>query len=149
MACNSFAELAVKRDYFLDRRCFARGQHPNGIAWTQYARCYLAGKSSKIEIGPVDPLYRHTQWLGLIRVIIKRDGLQMRDHRLPRIPWHMDGRFGDIIAFEAGYRHGGKVAYADAAGKCGIFGDDCIIFRLIIVDQVHLVHGKYDVSDAQ
>ena len=73
----------------------------------------------------------------------------MPDQRWTCIPWHMDRTLGDVIALEAGNRHCGKIAYADAVRKCGVFGNDCVIFRLIIGDQVHLVHRKNNVFYAQ
>ena len=78
LASNGFLKLAIKRYDFFDRSCLARWQNTNGVARVDRPCRDLAGKSPEIEIRSIDPLDSHTQRLGLVRVIIERNRLQMR-----------------------------------------------------------------------
>jgi hypothetical protein len=132
----------------VDRRGLARWQHADGIAGLDRAGRDLARKAAEIEVGPVDPLHRHAERLVLRCGDVELDGFEVRDQWLAHVPRHVGRVAGDIVALEARNRHCGEVGDADRARERGVIGDNRVILRLIIVDQVHLVDREHDVADA-
>src|SRR3546814_1778215 len=60
---------------------------------------------TKIEIGPVNPLHRHSEWSGGQPVVVERHRLQMLDQRRTRVPGRVRRKAGDVVALEARDRH--------------------------------------------
>ncbi len=111
--------------------------------------CNLSREPTKIEIGPVDPLHRHTQRFALVGLVVECNAFQMRHKRQAGVPRGIFRLFGDIVALETGNWHRGEIGNPDAGRKGGVIGKDCVVLRLIIIDQVHLVDRKHDVANTQ
>src|SRR3546814_10951939 len=69
---------------------------------------------TKIEIGPVNPLHRHSEWSGGQPVVVERHRLQMLDQRRTRVPGRVRRKAGDVVALEARDRHCNEAVDADA-----------------------------------
>ena len=72
----------------------------------------------------------------------------MFDQRRSVEPRHRPGSPSDIVAAQARKRDRGEGADPDAVSEGAIVGDDRLELRLIVSDQIHLVHGEHDVANA-
>ena len=68
---------------------------------------------------------------------------------LCRIPAGRIGFAGDIVAGQPGNGNGREILNADFAGKSFIVGDNLVEHGLVVIDQIHFIHGQNNVANAQ
>src|SRR5258708_39342164 len=72
----------------------------------------------------------------------------MVDHRPTTVTGRARGRGCDVVAGETRYWYVAELFDPDASRKESIVLDNGVVLRLIVIDQIHLVHGKDDVLNA-
>ena len=149
LARHGLVEVAREGHDPLERGGLARGQHAQGRARLCGPAGDEPGESAKVEIGAVDPLHRHPERLVLRIGGIELDGLEMLDQRGTGVPEHVVRRAGDVVALEARDRHGGEALDPDLGGEARVIGDDRLVGRLIVIDQIHLVDRQHDPANPQ
>ncbi len=73
----------------------------------------------------------------------------MLDQRGTGVPRHVFRGAGDVVATKARDRHGGETLDSDLGGERSVIGDDRIVGRLVVIDQIHLVHRQYDPANPE
>ena len=114
---------------------------------------YLAGShgsriAAEIMVGPIDPLHRKAERLGL-RALIDLDILQIVQQGRAAIPRRIGGRPGDVVAEAGGDRDRHDRHESELGRERGIVADDSIEGLLGVADKVDLVHGEDDVTNAE
>src|SRR5690606_40899101 len=79
LAGYCFVKVSIHGDYALDSGCFATRQNTDFITWFNGSAGNLAAETSKIQIGAIDPLHRHSKWVSLIGGIHDLDIFEMLD----------------------------------------------------------------------
>ena len=140
--------VAIERHDPCDLRRLARGHDPHRIAHRDATAGDRPGKATEIEVRPVNPLHRQPERARRGTVGVDGDRLQMRQQRRAAIPRHGIRPGRDIGAGQPRQRNGGERLDPDPACEVGIVRHDRVERRLIVADQVHLVHRQHDLADA-
>ena len=148
LACHGPVEVAIHGDDAVDDGGLAAGQDLDSVAGAYGARADLAGETAEVRARAIDPLHRHAKRLGQRGVAGDLDGVEVFDQRRAAIPGHQRREGRDVVAPRPGDRHGDKIGDPNPAREVPVGRDNFIEHRLVIVDQVHLVHGQHDVADA-
>ena len=75
--------------------------------------------------------------------------LEMVEQRRARVPGHGVRAVHHIVAPERRERHEGDVVDLELGGEVGELGADGLERGLVVVDEVHLVHGHHEARNAQ
>ena len=108
----------------------------------------LPAEGPEVEVGPVDPLHRQTQRLGLGARLVQRGGLEALHQRRPAVPGHGRTGGGHVVAFERRQRNAGDLGEPDLRREGAVFGIDAVEGGLVVADEVHLVDGQHHLADA-
>ena len=77
-----------------------------------------------------------------------RDLFQVLEQRRARVPGHVLGAFGDVVAGDGGDRNGDRFAEAEAPHQRAEIGFDLAEAAFRPVDEIHLVDGEDDALHA-
>ena len=138
--------LAVGTEDARDGGGAAGGDDADLVADRDAAGGDEAGEAAEVLVGAVDPLHGHAE-----RPVGgggDLDRLEMGEQRRSVVPGHRGGGVDDVGAGQARQRDGGDPVDADRAREVAIVGDDRVEGRLVVADEVHLVHREHDVADA-
>ena len=140
-------KIAIKRHDFRNGRSLAAGQNADSISGLDHAGRNLATETAEIEIWPVDPLDRHAEGFCLRSLAIDLHAFEMVDQVWPLVPRRVGRGCRDIVALETRNRDWREALNANIASEAGIVLDDIFVPQHVIIDEVHLVHGKDNVPD--
>src|SRR5690606_14537155 len=134
----------------LDAAALARWQDSDFIALAHDAAGQSAGKTSEVQVWPVDILYREAQVVE-VAVAGDLDAFQDFHQRLALIPGRALAAVDHVVALER--RHGHEMQRcrleADTLGEREVIAANAFEHALIEVHQIHLVDGNDDMANAQ
>ena len=95
-------------------------------------------------------MHRHTESAFLRGGVRDFDVFEVMDEGRALVPRRLDrGGEGDVVALEPRNRDCGEAFDPDFRSESGVIGDNRIEGRLIVADQVHLVHRQHQMPDAE
>lgn len=145
--------FAVGVEDFGDACADAGGEDDDLIAGADFATGDFAHVAAEVHVGPTDELDGKTH--GTARsAVVDFEALEEFEHRGAGVPGHLGGAGGDVVAGEGGQGDGGDGGVPAAGGADALddgleVGDDLVEAVLRPVDEVDLVDGEDDVSDAE
>ena len=107
-----------------------------------------SGIAAEVEVRTIDPLHRESKWLfGSFAVDI--DGLEIVEQGWAAIPRRYVGQGCDVVPVSGRDRYRHHRGEAELGREGGIFSRDAVERRLLVFDQVDLVHRHDDVAQAE
>ena len=146
-AC-SVRQCAVIGDDAVDARRSTGRHDDDRIAAPRSAGRHRSGIAAEIKVGPVDPLHRKAERLGL-HAVIGLDILEIVQQGRAAIPRRIGGRLDDVVAEARGDRDRNDRGEAELGGEGDIVADNAIEDLLGVADKIDLVHGEDDVTNAE
>ena len=65
-----------------------------------------------------------------------------------RVPRHVGGSRGNVVASQRRDRHGEVVDDSNAVRAATIVRDDSVKLRLVVIDEIHFVDRQHQVTDS-
>ncbi len=141
-------QVAVKRHNRLHPRLLPRRQRDHSIALMQHTARNLSAKSAKISIRPQHQLHRKPQRRAT-HAHRHRNSLQILQQRRPRIPRHIRAGLHHVVPGERADRNHLHALQPKMRGKRKELLADRVVLRLVVANQVHLVHRSHYMRNAQ
>ena len=141
-------KVAVGGDDARHMHALARRLDHHLIAWPDLAARNRAGVSAEVEMRPVHPLHGEAERL-LLLLPCDINRLEMPEQRGASVPMHMRAGDDHIVALQRRYRDAGDCFEAERLGEALEILGDRIEARLAEIDEIHLVHGKRELADAE
>ena len=140
-------EISFSSDDAIDLRAPARRQHDDLVARTHLARCQRARQAAKILVRPVHPLHGKAQWRRQ-RGVWQGQRFKQRQQGRTRVPGHVRGRCRQVVAIARADRHRLHAGQPQFFGQGAIGGGDAVEYRLVVIDQIHLVDREHNMAHA-
>ena len=141
-------EIAVECDNARHRRPHAGGQGHHPVAGPEHAGGHRAGEAPEVEVGSDHHLDRQAQALQ-VDAHLHIDRLQVFHQGWSIEPGEVVTRLDHVVALQCRHREEVRIDQFQALGELPVVAADLVEARLRPSDEVHLVDGHHDVSDAQ
>ena len=125
----------------------SRRQNAHAVPRLHTSRSDAPSETAKVEVGPVDPLDRHAE-RALCRAGANLHRLEKLEQGASVIPGHPLAAVDDIVPIERGERNAGDRVKSMLRDGGAVFLGDRLKDVAVIVDQIHLVDGHGDMTDA-
>ena len=148
LAGEGACDLAVRAQHPGHGGAARRRQHHHRIARRHLAGGNRAGETAEVLVGPVDPLHRQAQAAGRFAAV-HLHRLQVLQQRRPGVPGRVRRSLEQVVALQRRQRDCLHLADAQLRGQRAIALRDRLEHRLVVADQVHLVHRQHHLAQAQ
>ena len=134
----AFSVQVIGHDAVDDGRATRVGDD-DGVALRDATRNDSSGVATEVILCAHDELNRQAE--GLLALADDRlPHLQCTEQRRPGVPGHPVGGGGDVVADEGADRDGLHVGHIEAGRGNTHLADDLLEGRMVVADQIHLVH---------
>src|SRR5690606_33050857 len=146
--CDALAALALWAPHLLDRRLRASGQHGYGVPRLDRATRDEPGEAAKLRVRTVYPLHWQAE-RALGSHVLDGHRLEMTEQCRTGVPRHHGATLRDVVALERRHGNTGDVGRAQALGEFGVFSAQLVVNFLRVTDEVHLVDGEDQATQAE
>ena len=140
--------LLVSDKYGFDSSPLARPGDNDRLAARHSPAWNRAHEAAKIEVRPIDPLYRQAEG-GAPAVLVDLDGFELLQEMAALIPGRPLAHRRDIVAEPRRNGNREQGAEAERLGELAVVDDDVTEDALVIAHEVDLVDREHDMADAE